>query len=187
LVILPGQEHRRASTWTDELRELEEGKYRGLILVSAFGYHSLGQSYKLDNLYDEENEDAFLPAYVASKRSAEVAVLKAVAPHLENNRHPMWVLSVVTKADLWWPENIEARRFYREGEYGVEMARLLGRKDPKQFRHEIVYPALTINNFRTHEGELLRKNTEGYDDRMKVRSLRELYETMEALMNWELR
>jgi hypothetical protein len=44
IVIPPGQQHRRDATWADLESELVDGKYRGLILVSAYGYHSLGKS-----------------------------------------------------------------------------------------------------------------------------------------------
>ena len=47
VVVPPGQPIRRESTWADIEGGLAGGKYRGVIVVSANGYHTLPeQSYK---------------------------------------------------------------------------------------------------------------------------------------------
>jgi hypothetical protein len=45
IVVLPGQKHRRNPTWSSVNADISAGKYEGVILVGAFGYHttSLGR------------------------------------------------------------------------------------------------------------------------------------------------
>src|SRR5215213_3032424 len=63
MVVPPGQEHRREATWTELYRDVADGKFRGIILLSAYGYHSFGDiSYKLHRAYKGDDE-AFLRAY----------------------------------------------------------------------------------------------------------------------------
>src|SRR3954452_14963723 len=52
LVVLPGQAHRLPSSWSGLGEQLAAGQYRGVILVTAFGYHSLARiRYKQHHLY----------------------------------------------------------------------------------------------------------------------------------------
>src|SRR5262245_52643254 len=62
IVIPPGQAHRRKATWDQCLEEVAEGKFRGVILIHAYGHHALGDiSYENHKLYDPaKGLDAFV-------------------------------------------------------------------------------------------------------------------------------
>lgn len=54
VVVPPGQTFRRDATWSDLLNDLTQGKYRGVILVTAYGHGSFTtpSSYKDHRLYE---------------------------------------------------------------------------------------------------------------------------------------
>lgn len=185
IVVPPGQHHRRESTWNDLHADIVAGRFRGVILISSFGFHSLGEiSYKDHRLY-QGNKAEFLDAYLAAQRDDELAVLRQLTPHLQASRGRLWLLSVVTKQDLWWPQQTQVEEYYRDGDYGATVQQLVSTKGGRDFRHELAYASLIINNFVTGRQERLRPNAEGYDHNEQVKSVRHLFQIAEALMSWE--
>lgn len=185
MVVPPGQHHRREATWNDLFVDIAAGKFRGIILLAAYGYHTLGRSsYKDHRLYTGDKDD-FLKAFLADRRADEVAVLKQLAPHLKVNRGRLWFLTLVAKQDLWWPKRGEVEKYYQDGEFGSEVRRILLQQDQQRFRHEFAFASLVIRNFVTGRGEKLKPNAEGYDQRLQVESLRRMFETVDALKTWE--
>jgi len=82
LVVPPGQRHRRDATWVELERTISDGGYRGVILASSYGYHSLGEiSYKHHRLY-RGNDAAFLSEFLGVCRTDEIGVLRRLAPHM---------------------------------------------------------------------------------------------------------
>lgn len=185
IAVPPGQTARRETMWAEVERSLAAGGYRGVIVVNANGYHTLPpQSYKAHALY-KGNKEAFLAAYLKACRDDEVAVLSRVAAAAGSGPGKMWFLSVVAKEDLWWSNRDDAAAFYLSGDYAAAIAALSAAKGQEHFRHEIVPVSLVISNFLTSENELLRRNTEGYDHRQQVGSVRRLFEVLNALREWE--
>ena len=185
IVVPPGQLSRREATWGDVEQALAAGRYRGVILVSADGHHDLPvQSYKTHELYRGSKEE-FLTAYLDAGRRDEVSVLERIAGFVGAASAKLWLLSVVAKEDLWWPDRQAVGPRYKTGAYAEAVGRLGTAKGPQAFRHELVSACLVISNFLTGEGEVLRKNAEGYDHRRQVESLRRLFEVVMALMDWE--
>ncbi len=184
IVVLPGQERYRAVTWDDLLKDVTGGKYRGIILLGAYGYHSFGEvSYKEHKLH-RDTKKQFLEAYLPDRRAEEIKVLERLASPLRLLHGKCWLLTVVAKQDLWWPERQEVEDHYREGEYGAKIRALLEGHDSRKVRHEFAFTSLVISNFVTDKGELLRKNAAGYDQKLHVESLRRILETIDALRNW---
>jgi len=61
VLVPPGQSHRRDATWPELLAGVTTGRYRGIILINSYGYHTLGQiSYKETKSYKRSGEDGFL-------------------------------------------------------------------------------------------------------------------------------
>jgi len=57
VVVPPGQQHRRESTWPELLAEVSAGKFSGVVHVVCHGYHSIGKlSYKDHRLYEGNKE-----------------------------------------------------------------------------------------------------------------------------------
>jgi hypothetical protein len=186
IVVPPGQLHRRESTWQEVRNDICAGKFRGIIVVLAYGYHSLGyRSYKEHRLY-QGNKRRFLDAYLNDRRTDELNVLRQLIPSASVSPGKLWMLTLVTKQDLWWPKREEVARHYREGSYAVEIERLSAQRDLREFRHEFAFASLVIGNFQTGRGEMLQKNVAGYDAHLQNDSERLLFETLDALKNWEV-
>jgi hypothetical protein len=185
MLVMPGQEHRRHSTWSGVGKDLAKGVYQGVILVSAYGYHSLGvPSYKKHKLHEpKQRERHFLERYLESCRQDEIAVLKQLVPHLKECRQKLWIASVITKQDLWIASETAVEKWYAEGEYGQLIEEVLRNNGPT-FRHEYHPVSLVIGNFVTHTDEILAKNREGYDHKRQVESVRRLHEILDGLRKW---
>lgn len=184
--VPPGQLHRRDATWTDLLADLAAGKFRGIILVNAHGYHTLGQlSYKETRLYGETGKAGFLVAYLDDRRAEELAVLRKLTEAARPIQGKLWMLSLVSKQDLWWPKRSEVESHYRDGEYGTAIGELQAHLGKLRFRHEFAFASLVISNFVTGQKETLKRNTEGYDQNLQIASLRRMFETVAALKQWE--
>ncbi|MBY0459011.1 MAG: hypothetical protein K2V38_16870, partial [Gemmataceae bacterium] len=129
----------------------------------------------------------FLPKLVAEQRQEELAILDKLVPSLKAVNGKLWVLVVVLKQDLWTSEQTEVVRFYQEGAWGSRMAEVQKALDGKPFYLRTVFASLHIQNFTTRGGEVLKKNTPGYDATRQRQSLVELLEVFDALRNWEER
>ena len=184
IVVPPGQRQRREATWADLHADLVAGKFRGVVLLAAYGHHSFMLSYKQHRLYQNDKE-RFVEDFCAAQRVEEIAVLRQLAPHMIASRGKVWMLTLVTKQDLWWPKHVEVEKHYLDGEYGAEVERIRSQRGAQQFRHEPVFASLVISNFMTGAGEQLKPNAAGYDQKLQVESLRRLFETVEALRQWE--
>src|SRR5262249_2026341 len=97
----------------------------------------------------------------------------------------LWLMSIVAKEDLWWPDRQEVNRFYTSGAYCDRIAAVTATKGAANFRHELIAVSLVISNFTTGVGESLRKNAEGYDHKQSIESIRRLQEALDALREWE--
>lgn len=184
IVVPPGQKHRREFAWSDIHAEISAGKYRGIILVSASGFHSPSErSYKDHRLF-EGKKDPFLRAFLKHNRDDELNVLRQLIPYLSANHKKLWFVSLVAKQDLWWANSSEVESHYRDDDYGGEIRSLIETKK-SSIHHEFIFASLLIGNLVTKQGELLKANAEGYDYRLQVQSLRRLFETIDALKNWE--
>jgi hypothetical protein len=122
--VPPGQKHRRATTWDELLAAITQGKYRGLILMSSYGFHRLSGSYKEHALYAGHREK-FVEAFLLDRRNEEIAILKDVAAAAKSNPSKMWLLSVIAKQDLWYPKRVTVTKHYAGGEYAKEIAAVI--------------------------------------------------------------
>lgn len=184
VVVPPGQTARRETTWTELLANVAGGKYRGVILVSANGYHSIATSSYKDHPLYKGNKDDFVTALVKRNRDDEAAILQRLTPHLTVSNGKVWLLTVVAKEDLWFPERTAAEQRLVD-ELAPRLQAAQAAKGATNFRHEAVAVSLLISNFVTNDGETLKKNTAGYDHRQSVESIRRLFEVLNALQDWE--
>ncbi|HEY1188799.1 MAG TPA: hypothetical protein VGE74_14185 [Gemmata sp.] len=185
VVVLPGQQHRRRTSWAGVGQDIASGAFHGVILVSAFGHHSLSDnSYKLHRLYEpERDKDTFWRKYLDANRADEIACLKQLAPFLKECSRKLWLASVVTKQDLWRSSDGAVEKWYQEGEYEQLVAEIAAHKG-NTFCHEFQPVSLVIGNFVTAKNEVFAKNLEGYGHRAQVESVRRLFEVLEALREW---
>jgi hypothetical protein len=168
------QKERRPATWGDVRAELAAGKYRGVDQVNAYGHHSL-PPVGLRAIKPDVPKERALREYLEASRADEVAVIRAIGDDIRACPKKLWMLSVVTKQDLWFAEDGAAQRHCRDGEYGELVRALVATKPPVDFRHEFVFASLVISNWDTARGERLKKNTEGYDHSTQVETVRRLF------------
>ena len=185
VIVAPGQEDRRQSTWPQLLAGLSNGHVRGVILCGAYGYHSLTISHKLHKLYKADGSAAFLSRFLPDRRADELKILSEVAAALSLSPKPVWLLTFVCKEDLWSPDEAKVREFYTVGEYAKRVADVSAGRGVGRFRHEVAFGCLSILNFTTSRGERLAENVAGYDHVRHVRSLRQLIETVAGLEAWK--
>jgi hypothetical protein len=187
IVIPPGQAHRRKATWDQRLEEVAEGKFRGVIIIHAYGHHALGDiSYENHKLYDpEKGLDAFVTDYLESGLKTEEQILKMVCEAVKKCAAPIWVLTLVTKQDLWWDERDNVEKHYAEGRFGKIVKECLGGKSERKFRHETAYASLVIRNLVTGRNEVIKKTVSGYDAPLQEKSFEKLLRVFDGLMQWE--
>lgn len=176
LTVPPGQPHRRYY-WDAIDAEVASGKYDGIILLSSYGYHSIGEYDPLP--HKNSSDPKYLTEYLAACRGQEILVLDHLLPFMNAAKVKSWLLHFVTKQDLWWKDNQKVVAHYREGEYGKK-ARLIRPGDP-QFKQEFAFGSIVIGNFTTSTGKELAKTTAGYDQQTQVQSLRRFWEIVGAL------
>lgn len=185
IVVPPGQTGRRETTWAEVERDLAAGRYRGIILVVANGYHMIGhRSFKTHPLF-QGRQDEFFAKYLKEARLDEIAVVNRIAAALRLGTGKLWMLTVVAKEDLWWPDRQNVANFYATGDYADPLTNLTRARGERQTRHEIIPVSLVISNLVTGQGEVLAKNVEGYDHQQQVKSIRRLFELLDALRKWE--
>jgi hypothetical protein len=189
IVVLPGQEHRRSGTWGDYLTGIAAGKFKGIIVLTAFGYHTFGIPYKEHKIYQAlsrpRTKAQFLKRYLEDRRADEAKVLRGLSEHVQKCPGKLWILNLVAKQDLWWPERNSVSDHYLHGPAGLELNGVLGQHDPRLRRYETAFASLIINNFSDGMNTVLCPNAAGYDHRLQLNSLRRLVETVYNLMEWE--
>jgi hypothetical protein len=189
ITVPPGQEHRRPTTWSRLLADLGGGQFRGVILLSGYGYHTLGSiRYRQHALYKmHRTKPKFLQAYLEDRRAEEMRILRDIKPHILANVDRMWLLTVVAKQDLWWGRREEVEEYYRGpgGGYAAEIRSIRDVKGAHAFHHEHACVSLVIRNFCTGFDELLKPNTAGYDHTSQVDSVLGLFRAVAELKRWE--
>jgi hypothetical protein len=138
-------------------------------------------------LYEQcgRRKSAFLQAYLEACRNDELAVLRDLVVHLQTCASPIWMLSVVTKLDLWWKERAAVEHHYQNGEYSAMIDRVIRNSGGARFRHETAFVSLVIRRLMTGHGEVLRNNVAGYDQALQLESLRNLVTTIDSVRKWE--
>ena len=156
IVVPPGQLQRRDAEWGPLLAELSAGKIRGVIILAAYGHHNhgfgQGASYKNHRLY-KGNINQFKKDFLEDRRKEEIAVLNRIAPHVRAGVGKVWVLTLVTKEDLWYPQRTTAEAFYAGvGEYAQASQMLTNGGGPRHVRHEVAMASLVVSNLTTGKG-----------------------------------
>jgi energy-coupling factor transporter ATP-binding protein EcfA2 len=184
VLVLPGQKRRRIREWPKVSADLAAGKFRGVIFVSAFG-HLTPAEQGVKELTGVTPKQAATEEYFNTQRQDEIAVFKQLSEVVTNCPKKLWLLSVVTKQDLWCDEEAEVRTHYLTGRFGAEVERLAADKGAELFTHETVFGALVIANMLEPTGGVIRKTAAGYDHQRQVQSFRQLVEVLDGLRKWE--
>lgn len=185
IVVPPGQESRQASSWAEVRADVVNGRYSGIIVVAAFGHHTLsGLGYKSHKLY-EGNKERFLEAFRAAKLEDERKVIEFLRPALEAASGKLWLFTVVTKQDLWWDRRQTADTEYATGNWADTLREIGAKRGEKAFRHETAFVCLVPANLEDPEGEVLFRTAAGYDINKQAESVNALLGKLGGLKDWE--
>lgn len=119
LIDTPGQvidEAKRKRSIANAFRVGVEG----VINVVCYGYHEASEAGPAVALPDNPATSPMIakPEYLEARRAMELHQIDEWIPRLDE-KAAKWILTIVTKADLWWPDANQAiRTHYESGEYG---------------------------------------------------------------------
>jgi hypothetical protein len=97
IVVPPGQKYRQDVSWAEVRSDITNGRYSGIILMTAFGYHTPTVAYKRHPLY-ADNISQFRTDYTRACLSDELAVLQFLLPAIESAAGRTWLLTLVGRA-----------------------------------------------------------------------------------------
>jgi hypothetical protein len=184
LIVPPGQGHRRDASWQTILAEIQKGAALGVIDVVSYGHQSFNFPYRQHALYryPTMGKERFLREYAEHQRREELACFQKLCASLKAVKSKLWMITLVTKQDLWWDNKEEVRRQYEQGDYATTIADLQQSLASAGFRHEYLYASLVIQNWRDQDGELLRQHSAEYDQVQQAASLKQLLRTLSGLL-----
>lgn len=106
----PGQEAHRSRRLTAVTEATRHERF-GVINLTSWGYHEYATGRKEALLVDGTPNPAWLNAH----RTIEISAAAEWAPLL--TARPDFVITLVSKADLWWSQRDEALKHYESGRY----------------------------------------------------------------------
>jgi hypothetical protein len=110
----PGQlEHRLFRD--DATKRAIKNDLNGVINFVSYGYHEYG--LPVERVFEN---GVVRSEYLSDHRNREIDLLTEWAPLLSAE----WVLTIVTKADIWWDDRTEIADFYLKGAYRQQLAKL---------------------------------------------------------------
>ena len=191
LLVAPGQK-RRIQGREDLYQRLMKGKAAAIVNVVSYGYESLGAlSFKQTTLYQTLSATAghpltledFLPYYFAERRQEEQAYLEAVIPSLEQAKRKVWMITLVTKEDLWWDQRDAVHAHYEQGTYNKTIEAVVNVRKTLPLQHEYLYASLVISRMITEQNDVFAENVAGYDQHIQYAHQERLLTALLALVD----
>ena len=158
LVDTPGQLHdeaKRKKAISDSIRDGVEG----IINVVCYGYHEDEEARSAFAKPKSTNSIANKP-YLRCRRKVELEQLAEWVPIIDRQTSK-WILTIVTKADLWWPDTEnEVSETYQTGEYAEKFGdfSIIHHVLPYCSVIEPFYGTKTSGVFGDHHRTVLREN-----------------------------
>jgi hypothetical protein len=177
---------RYGGHWNSMLRRIENDEFLGVIHVVSYGFHSFSDysSYKEHDIGQGKTPAQFMEEYSTFRRRAEIAVLRLVLGSLAKIKRSTWLITVVSKQDLWWTGKAAVRKFYEQGEYSrfVRETQTQLRSRNVDLQHEIIPVSLIISNMHTLS-EFLILNSSGYDTDFHILYIENLLNSLTSLIS----
>lgn len=114
---VPGERTKTVAR-VEVIREAIKG-ITGIIDVTSYGYHE-GTSAETD-VFDANGH--VRQQFLEKGRSEEIAALDEWTTVLGDRTVARWLVTVVTKADLWWEDRNVVMKHYESGEYFKALGR----------------------------------------------------------------
>lgn len=164
-LVVPGQINRVERYWPDAFNKVNSGKALGVVNVVSYGYHSFsGMSYREHDGYVEGmGKSDFIGKYIEARRLVELELLKRLIDGLSPVKRAFFMVTVISKQDLWWADRERVKSHYIDGEYDRIVSRLRDRVGHGNFQHEYVPCSLMHSNFIAGPREVLKDVSSGYD------------------------
>lgn len=131
-VDTPGQELHQ-SRRIQAIREDMGHGIDGIINVTCFGYHEGASGKK--NVFEEDG--SVRQDFLEQNRSNEIRLMNEWSDLLGDPKTAGWLITLVTKADLWWDHEDEVLNYYRTGNYFEALG-------PAQSLHPVVLPYCSV-------------------------------------------
>lgn len=93
-------------------------RFRGILNVVSYGYHEAKET-KLSNVFEDDLQ--VKEVYLAGARQWEIEQVDEWFRLLARPDRVDWIITVVTKADLWWEKQDEVLEYYKQGQYGEKI------------------------------------------------------------------
>ncbi len=183
LLVAIGQKFRRPKTWPTLFRLVSAGKAGGVINVVSWGYHSADLEYaRYDEYREGISSSDFLTSFLEHNRQDELDALRLLAPHLKSAEGRIWMVTLVTKQDLWWSSRHEVEDHYARGEYDEIIKEIAAVKGTANFVHRYCSVSLIPQNLTTTDGVLLENTAAGYDQPTRIENLERFVRGLSELM-----
>lgn len=88
------------------------GTIAGIVNVVSYGYHESRVDRNVATIGGKASHE-----YLEKKRAEEIETLSEWMELLADNSVVGWLITVVTKADLWWDQRDKVLEYYSEGPY----------------------------------------------------------------------
>jgi hypothetical protein len=190
IIVAPGQKARRDTEWPPLFDEIRKGKAAGIIHVTAYGYHSIRRGISLESTEvwhrvpeDERSPETFLPAYLENRRKEECDVWKELVGVARQAPNDPWLMTVVTKQDLWADQQEEVHQFYTDGSYSDVIRDTRSGLGGKKLRHEVAFASFIIQNFVGPADQTLAETVGGFDQKKQIDSIDRLSTLIEELIS----
>ncbi len=115
----------------DEMDNLIKEQKEVLINVVSYGYHERKDISNRNDIFDGEH---FSYKFLQENRNDELKYLTQIKGKLQLSE-VKWVITLVTKADIWWEEKAAVEAYYEQGRYAQEMQKIIQKSD---FKHIII-------------------------------------------------
>jgi GTPase Era involved in 16S rRNA processing len=168
IIDTPGQERYRTTVLQDLAVHLVRGKINVLINVVSWGHDSIeAVGYTETDIFKSSHARSikeFVPKWLAAERSKELVLLREFTPRIKDAARDtkLWMITLVTKQDLWWEHRDDVRAHYERGEYRQVIEEIANHRG-QHFHHEYLSMSLVLRNLTDDPGHLLVPTTGGYD------------------------
>ena len=184
ILVAPGQLERKDRNWPTLLAEISAGRSPIIFNVVSNGLHSFSvpSFTELDVYADGDTSSQFLDKYSAHRRDLETQFLSELLAGIRHIEHPICLVTVVNKQDLWWESRADVRAWYNDGRYGEQVNDFISEVGGRGIQHEFIPISSVVTNFVTPNNEMLASTCAGYDQATHLRHLHAFFNKVDAVL-----